>query len=779
MLLLVLRGSIPDWISVDLANTLLITGIVIGYIGLEAYTGKKSRQIHNYILILIFAFVHIWFTFFKSDLPVRNLNISVISLVIFLQCAYLMLLRVPGKKRNLTNSIGLVFIGFSILSLANITRFILGTSNMPSDYFESGSFDSIVTIIYQMLVILLTYSLVLMYSKNLLQDISSEEEKFSTAFNSSPTAIVITRMPEGSILEVNRGFLNITGYEYSEVVGTKIPDLHLWESEEESSETMKELSQKGKVFERVFSFRKKSGEIIKCLFSSEIITVDNDKCLLSTFDNISERKQYDEIIRHERNLLRTLVDNLPDPVSIKDSEGRFLLNNTAHLQFLGEESQAATLGKSISDFLPEEEAERSEEDDKNVLRTGRMILDKVENGKNRETGFPYWHLTTKIPVRVPENNTSQLITISHDITDRKRAEDTLRETAELNRSLLKTIPFGMDIVDYEGTILFQSESFKTIFGSGTVGKKCWDIYRDDKTQCKDCPLIKGMETGKTEIYESHGVNGGRIFDIYHTGMMYQGKKAMLEIFHDITDHKLTEDELIRSKEKAEESDRLKSAFLHNISHEIRTPMNAIIGFVTLLAEPDITPENHKSYLEIVTQSSNHLLSIVTDIIEISNIEAGKLKLNLKKTDINSILDNLYKQYLPLASLKGIEFNYDNSRSDEGDYVYTDSTKLIQVLSNLLNNAFKFTREGSVKLGYLRHPEFMEFFVSDTGIGISDDQKPKIFERFYQVDSSQNREHEGTGLGLSLSKSYIEFLGGKIWVNSEIGKGSSFSVTIPC
>jgi PAS domain S-box-containing protein len=779
LLLIVLREMIPDWISVDIANTIIIAGIVIGYMGLEAYTGIKSRQILNFILVVVFAFFHTWFTFFNPDLALRNLNISVVSFIIFIQCAYLMLYKVQRRKLGLTHSVGLAYVGFSLLCIANIIRFIFGTGERTNDYFDSGSFDTIVTIVYQMLVILLTYSLVLMFSKNLLKDIKSEEEKFSTAFNTSTTAIIITRFKDGLITEANKGFLNITGYGYSDVVGNSASDLYLWENEDERTATFKELSVTGKVHEKIFNFRKKSGEIVKCLFSAEMITVDGEKCLLSTLDNVTDRNKFDEILRHERNLLRTLVDNLPDPISIKDKEGRFLMNNNAHLQFLGVESQEETLGKSLFDFIPEEQAKMSEEDDKSVLSTGRMILDKVEDAENKETGFSYRHLVTKIPIRNIDGNTSRLITISHDITERKRAEDALHESAEFNRSLLRTIPFGMNIIDGEGTILFQSESFRKVFGSDSTGKKCWEVYLDDNKQCPGCPLTKGITIGKTEIYEAHGLRGGRVFDIYYTGMMYQGKKAMLEIFHDITDRKQTEGDLIKSKEKAEESDRLKSAFLHNISHEIRTPMNAIIGFVTLLGETGISAEDHKSYLDIVTQSSNHLLSIVTDIIEISNIEAGKLKLNLKKTDIISLLDNLYKQFIPMASLKGLEFRYEPSASVIDDYVYTDSTKLIQILSNLLNNAFKFTKEGCIRFGFSRKGDYIEFFVADTGTGISDDQKMRIFERFYQIDSGHTRVHEGTGLGLSLSKSYIEFLGGKIWVDSETGKGSTFFVTIPC
>lgn len=678
MLLIVLRGNIPEWISVDLANTFVISGILFGYAGLEAFTGKKSNQIPNIVLVALFALIHTYYTIYKPDLSMRNLNISVVSLVLFFQSAWLMLYRVRQRSVRLTHSVGLIFVAFCIVSLLNILKCVIGGKKMPADFFDAVGFDTIIIIVYHMLVVFLTYSLVLMYSKNLLLNIKAEEEK----------------------------------------------------------------------------------------------------SLLSDFEKNEEQKKYNELIRHERNLLRTLIDNLPDPVSIKDSESRFLLNNKAHLELLGADSQDEVIGKTMFDFWPEDQAKEADAADKSVMKKGQMILDKVESSINGETGFPYWHLASRIPIMDSNGKPFQLITIRHDITERKRAEDLLKDTAEFNRSLLKTIPFGMDIVDEDGNIIFHSENFKSLFGSGAIGKKCWDIYRDDKKQCNDCPLKTGIEIGKTEIFESHGVLGDRIFDIYHTGMNYQGRKAMLEIFHDITDHKNTEVELIRSKEQAEESNRLKTAFLHNVSHEIRTPMNAIIGFVTLLGEPGISEEDHRSYLEIITQSSDHLLSIVTDIIEVSNIEAGKLKLNVKKVIIKPVLENLYRQFKSVAAEKGMELIYEQPQSDNEEYIYTDSTKFIQVMSNLLGNACKFTEEGSIKMGYTRNSDNIEFFISDTGIGIPEDQQTRIFERFYQVDSRVTRQHEGTGLGLSLSKAYIEFLGGKLSVKSEVGKGSTFFVTLP-
>jgi CheY-like chemotaxis protein/nitrogen-specific signal transduction histidine kinase len=250
------------------------------------------------------------------------------------------------------------------------------------------------------------------------------------------------------------------------------------------------------------------------------------------------------------------------------------------------------------------------------------------------------------------------------------------------------------------------------------------------------------------------------------------------VCRDITDRKHAESELIRSKEKAEESDRLKTAFLHNISHEIRTPMNAIIGFSAMLSEPDLDRASQNSYVDIISQSSNHLLSIVSDIIEISNIEAGILKLSLKKTNINDVATDLHNQFMARATEKNIDLSINAEFKNGESQIWTDVAKLTQVISCLLSNALKFTAAGKITMGYRLNGSYIECFVRDTGIGISKDQFTKIFERFYQVENTISRQYEGTGLGLSIAKAYVELLGGKIWLTSEPGSGTTFMFTIP-
>lgn len=364
------------------------------------------------------------------------------------------------------------------------------------------------------------------------------------------------------------------------------------------------------------------------------------------------------------------------------------------------------------------------------------------------------------------------------LRSKKAMEEELKESYAFSDSLLRTIPFGMNIVDEQGTIVFQSDNLKRIGGGEAIGKKCWETYRDDKTQCPECPLMSEITIGKTQTYECRGVFGGKIFEISHTGMMYKDKKVMLEILQDITTRKKNEAELVLAREKAEESDKLRTAFIHNISHEIRTPMNAIIGFSTLLAEHNTDQLTRQSYIDIIVQSSNQLLGIITDIIDISNIEANIIDISRKEINLNSKLKTFYDQILPKAEEKNLQLYFESALSSNDCTILIDSTKLFQILTNLVNNSLKFTRKGYIKVEYKVKDAFLEFSVADTGIGIQKEFHKKIFERFYQVQGTVSRIYEGTGLGLSISKAYIERMGGKIWLKSEPGKGSTFYFTIP-
>jgi signal transduction histidine kinase len=218
--------------------------------------------------------------------------------------------------------------------------------------------------------------------------------------------------------------------------------------------------------------------------------------------------------------------------------------------------------------------------------------------------------------------------------------------------------------------------------------------------------------------------------------------------------------------------------LHNISHEIRTPLNAIVGFSALLCEKEQTETAKEYYTEVILRSSDNLLSIINDIIEISNIETGNLKAKTGEINLNFAMKDLHRKFYSRAAEKGVEIRYETTLRDEEADIKTDGSKLIQVISNLLNNAVKFTGCGLVDFGYRLKNGLLEFYVADTGIGIQEEEHSKIFDSFYKAGNSKLQNYAGTGLGLSIAKAYVELLGGEIWLNSEPGKGTVIFFTTP-
>jgi hypothetical protein len=241
-------------------------------------------------------------------------------------------------------------------------------------------------------------------------------------------------------------------------------------------------------------------------------------------------------------------------------------------------------------------------------------------------------------------------------------------------------------------------------------------------------------------------------------------------------------ELVQAKEHAEQSDKLKSAFLANMSHEIRTPMNGILGFAELLKEPKLTGDEQQEFIEIIEKSGARMLNIINDLIDIAKVEAGQMNILISETDINEQLSYVYGLFKPEVEGKGMQLSYKIGLEAKNAIIKTDQEKIYAILINLVKNAIKYSNQGSIEFGYnlknANEPQELIFYVKDNGIGISKDKQEVIFNRFVQADIDDRQALQGAGLGLSITKAYVEILGGKIWVDSEEGKGSVFYFSIP-
>jgi PAS domain S-box-containing protein len=379
-----------------------------------------------------------------------------------------------------------------------------------------------------------------------------------------------------------------------------------------------------------------------------------------------------------------------------------------------------------------------------------------------------------------------LFIIAHDVTDLKRYADSLMTLSRL----VEQSPVSIVITDVDGSIEYVNKKFCDVTG-----------YSKEEALGLNPRVLKSEKSNETDYkllwdtIKSGNEWSGEFCNQKKNGELYL-ESALIspiineegEIIHfvalkeDITEKKRMIADIIASKEKAEESDRLKSAFLANMSHEIRTPMNGILGFAELLKKSGITGEEHQKYIRIIEKSGHRMLNLINDLIDISKIESGIMDVTLSEINLHEMTGFLFAFFKPEAEKKGIGLSVHNGLTINAAQVQSDREKVYAILTNLVKNAIKFTREGTIEFGYSltgnHDASEIEFFVKDTGIGVPENRQSAIFERFIQSDIPDRQAYQGAGLGLSIAKGYVEILGGKMWVKSEEGKGSAFYFTIP-
>ena len=403
-----------------------------------------------------------------------------------------------------------------------------------------------------------------------------------------------------------------------------------------------------------------------------------------------------------------------------------------------------------------------------------------------------------------------LIGIVQDITERKQAEEALVQEQYLMYALMNNVPDNIYFKDRASRFIRISKAQAKLFGlndpSEAEGKTDFDFFteehacqayedeqeiirtgqplsKEEKETWADRPDTWASTT-KLPLHDNEGNIIGT-FGISRDITRRKNDELLLKEKNQEIEAKnkellQTNKELKLAKVRAEESDKLKTSFLANISHEVRTPMNGIMGFIELLKKPDLKSSDQKRFLEIIEKCSSQLLSIISNIVEISKVESRQISINKTPVNIRETLNTMYAAFSNNLSVdRNLSIKLNIPSSVEECVCITDETKLIQILTNLIDNAIKFTHEGTVEIGCQRYnSKELEFYVRDSGIGIPKKYHKSIFERFSQVQSTFTREYGGMGLGLSISKVYVELLGGRIWLDSKPGKGSTFHFTLP-
>ncbi len=495
-----------------------------------------------------------------------------------------------------------------------------------------------------------------------------------------------------------------------------------------------------------------------------------------------EYQKASETLRQREEQYRTLIEGMNEGLMLTDNLDNVLFVNQQTCRITGY-SADELIGRNCHQILFEYGGKAIDPGNEDFVKISRKDIYEIEIFRKDQTKI--WIRVSCSPVFDEQGNITGSIGVFEDINDRKKAEVELRK---LTRAVDQS-PDSIVITDTNGVIEYANPTTFKLTGflkEELLGRKPSIFSSGEKSPEEYRQLWETIRSGKVWTGEFH--NRKKSGELYWEAATIspifnnEGKIThFLAIKEDVTERNRLNQELVAAKEKAEESDRLKSAFLANISHEIRTPMNGILGFSELLKNPDLKHEARQRYIEVIEQSGSRMLNIINDIVDISKIEAGQMSVNIQETNLNVVFRDLLAFYYHEAKAKELRFTFAMELPDNKCIIMTDHTKLYQILSNLIKNALKFTRRGSVEFGCkLTGPSnaMLEFYVQDTGSGIPEDQRSMIFERFRQGSISLSRSYEGAGLGLSISKAYVEMLGGQIGVRSQMGEGSSFHFTLP-
>jgi PAS domain S-box-containing protein len=627
------------------------------------------------------------------------------------------------------------------------------------------------------------------------KELKESEEKYRNIYDNALEGMYQISL-EGKNIQANMALASILGYNSPEDVVTSVTDTghQVWLSPKERLSYTALLDEHSIVNGYECQFKRLDGNIIWVSLNTRLVRNKNGNKLYyeGFLIDVTERRLAEQKLIHAKEKteeseerFRAIFENSQDAIGIS-KKGMNVMFNLAYLKMFGYENPNEIVGKPLFEQISPKEHVRIKEyiSKRANEQEAPTYYETIGIRKNGEE-FPFeLNVGTYIL-----NNQKYSIGIIRDITERKKAQLALQAITAKLETIIQVSPLAITLLDLNGNVQLWNKAAEQIFGwtAQEIMGKPNPIVPFDK-QNEFFIWFYQIQSGKPLINQEavrQRKDGSLVnvsissASILHNNNMVVGQMAIIA---DITRQKQAEEELIHAKEKAEESDRLKSSFLQNMSHEVRTPLNAISGFSQIITHPNLSSEKLKKFSEMINNSSNKLIEIISDVIDISQIQANLVKPNLGQVDIIALIKNIARNFEVKAKQKNIELKLNINIPQKELNILTDSEKIKKIFTHLIDNALKFTIQGYVEiicnLVVEHNCASLQISITDTGIGISDEMQKVIFEPFRQVETGITRSYGGNGLGLPIAKTYAELLNGSISLKSEINQGTTITVSIP-
>lgn len=650
--------------------------------------------------------------------------------------------------------------------------------------------------------------------------IKKSEELFRKAFITSPDSVNINRLSDGLYVMVNEGFTKKTGYTAEDVRGRTSLELDIWVDPGRRKELVTELQEKGKVEDFEAQFRKKDGSIITGLMSASILEINGEAHIMNVTRDITRIKNIENEPKQEKNLLHTLIDNLPDRIYIKDRNSRFVICNRALAERMGKKEVSEVIGKSDFDFQLPELAEQFYRDEQEIMNSGIPLINH-EEPRVMPDGEKRWNLITKVPLRDHNGKITGIVGISRDITDIKKKEARTRALNKIIRGisttanldeLLKLVHETLsEIVYAENCFIALYEPKTQLFsfpyfvdkhddnpGNLSLAKSCTSyVFRTNQSL-----LLTGekmnelLDKGEIELVGTNSASwigiplnlpsrtiGVLVLQNYEQENVYSEEDISFlnSIGSQIAfaiERKMAEEEIREKNEMLQAANAEKDKFFSIIAHDLRGPLGAFMEATKILTDelPNMSGEEIREISGEMNKDASRIYALLENLLQWSRLQRGVIKFEPADQNLSPLVNNAISPLLSSAEKKNVtvELNI------PGDIIVNADTHMTEtVIRNLVSNAIKFTPGGKIVVSAVPDEEgLVRISVKDNGIGIPPDMAGSLFSLTSRASRPGTDGEPSSGLGLVLCREFVEKHGGRIWVESEEGKGTEFMFTLP-